>query len=52
MGRVLKKLGRAHDALAAFNHALDLDPKVRGAAALSCGGRRRAAAGGVCAALR
>ena len=27
MGKVLKKLGRLHEALASFNHALDLDPK-------------------------
>ena len=27
MGKVLKKLGRQHEALASFNHALDLDPK-------------------------
>jgi cytochrome c-type biogenesis protein CcmH/NrfG len=27
MGKVQKKLGRLHEALASFNHALDLDPK-------------------------
>lgn len=27
MGKVQKKLGRLHDALASFNQALDLDPK-------------------------
>ena len=43
MGRVLKKLGRIHDALAAFNHALDLDPKV----GAGRGGRGAAAGGGL-----
>ena len=28
MGKVQKKLGRLHDALANFNQALDLDPKA------------------------
>ena len=27
MGKVQKKLGRLHEALASFNQALDLDPK-------------------------
>ena len=28
MGKVQKKLGRLHEALANFNQALDLDPKA------------------------
>ncbi len=29
MGKVLKRLGRLTEALACFNYAVDLDPKVR-----------------------